>query len=304
MTGEQTKPVVSVVVTTRNRARVLDEALASVFAVDRATFDLEVIVVNDGSTDDTPNVIARYPVTVIETTGVGMAPARNLGLHAATGTYVTLLDDDDVWLPKNIGPQLALLEAQPELGAAHGQSLLTDQNLVPFGDPVPAGPLPTGQILEELLTYFPQVATIVTRRSVAVEVGDMDPSLTGDSDWDWLLRVAARYPIGRVEQPVMLFRQRAEMNIQQSWRRFPAVRTIHRRHTRSFGLAKRARLEVGLRRIHGQWAWEFARDAQRHWRKGERRLALRATWYSFRASPPHAVLSLVRGIGRAERSAE
>ena len=75
MTSDRTKPVVSVVITTRNRARVLDEALASVFAVDRTTFDLEVIVVNDGSTDATPSVIERYPVTVIETTGVGMALA-------------------------------------------------------------------------------------------------------------------------------------------------------------------------------------------------------------------------------------
>src|SRR3954470_7108114 len=129
MTAGSTTPIVSVIITTRNRAAVLDEALASVFAVERDGFDLEVIVVNDGSTDDTLDIVAKYDATVITTSGVGMAPARNIGLHAATGTYVTLLDDDDVWLPTNIGPQVALLEARPELGAAHGQSQIADENL-------------------------------------------------------------------------------------------------------------------------------------------------------------------------------
>jgi glycosyltransferase involved in cell wall biosynthesis len=302
MTAGSTRPTVSVIITTRNRAAVLDEALASVFAVERAGFDLQVIVVNDGSTDDTLDMIAKYDTTVITTSGVGMAPARNIGLHAATGAYVTLLDDDDVWLPTNIGPQVALLEARPELGAAHGQSQIADENLEPFGDPFPTGPLPSGWLLEELLTYFPQVATVVTRRSVAEEIGDMDPSLTGDSDWDWLLRVAARYQIGRVEQPVMLFRQRPASNIEQSWRRFPAVRTIYRRHTRQFGLAKRARLEIGLRRIHGQWAWEFSRDAMNYWQQGERKRALRAAVYSLRASAPHALLAYARADVQARQA--
>jgi hypothetical protein len=169
-------------------------------------------------------------------------------------------------------------------------------NLVPFGDPFPSGPLPSGWIFDELLTYVPQVATVVTRRSVANEVGDMDPSLPGDSDWDWILRVAARYPIGRVEKPVMLFRQRSASNIEQSWRRFPAVRTIFRRNTRSLGIVERARLEPVLRKIHGQWSWEFARDAIQYWHAGDRRRAMRAATYSFRASPPHSVLTFVRAF--------
>src|SRR5687767_9669148 len=132
---------VSVIITTKNRSKQLGQALDSVYSVKSPKLELEVIVIDDGSNDDTAEVVARYPARRIRTEGIGMAPARNVGLKAATGDFVTLLDDDDVWLPTNMVAQLDLFEQRPELGAVHAQSQLADFDMRPFGDPVPGGPL-------------------------------------------------------------------------------------------------------------------------------------------------------------------
>src|SRR5437899_1603331 len=88
---QQATHLVSVIITTRNRSKYLREAIESVLAVRSQKFDLEVIVVDDGSTDDTPEVLKQYPVVHLRTSGIGMANARNTGLRAAKGDFVTLL---------------------------------------------------------------------------------------------------------------------------------------------------------------------------------------------------------------------
>jgi hypothetical protein len=242
----------------------------------------------------TPEVLQQYSVVYIRTSGVGMANARNIGLRAAHGNFVTLLDDDDVWLPNNIALHIELFEQHPEYGAVHAQSQLADYAGTPFGDPVPAGPLPSGWIFEELLTYWPQVGTIVTRAMVAREVGDLDSTLSGDTDWDWLLRVARRYQIGRIEQPVLLFRQRATAEEELSWRRFPAMLTIFHRHTRPLGFLKRLKLQPILWRHRGWWASNFLDYARINFTKGERKRAYRSLYYAFRCSPAHMLIGCLR----------
>jgi hypothetical protein len=286
--------LVSVIITTRNRSEFVKKAIESVLAVQRQKFDIEIIVVDDGSTDDTPEVLQQYSVVYIRTSGVGMANARNIGLRAAHGNFVTLLDDDDVWLPNNIALHIELFEQHPEYGAVHAQSQLADYAGTPFGDPVPAGPLPSGWIFEELLTYWPQVGTIVTRAMVAREVGDLDSTLSGDTDWDWLLRVARRYQIGRIEQPVLLFRQRATAEEELSWRRFPAMLTIFHRHTRPLGFLKRLKLQPILWRHRGWWASNFLDYARINFTKGERKRAYRSLYYAFRCSPAHMLIGCLR----------
>jgi len=291
---KQSTYLVSVIITTRNRSKYLKEAIKSVLAVQGQKFDIEIIVVDDGSTDDTPEVLKQYPVVHLRTSGIGMANARNTGLRAARGDFVTLLDDDDMWLPTNIAPHIELFEQHPEYGAVHAQSQLADYAGTPFGEPVPAGPLPSGWIFEELLTYWPQVGTIVTRTTVAREAGILDPTLSGDTDWDWLLRVARCHQIGRIEQPVLLFRQRATAEEELSWRRFPALLKIFHRHTKPLGFIKRIRLQPILWRHRGWWASNFLDYARINSTKGEHKRAYRSLYYAFRCSPPHALIGCLR----------
>src|SRR5579859_3111954 len=98
--------LVSVIIPTHNRAAPVREAVESVLAVRRDSFELEVLVVDDGSTDETAEVIGAMSVTHLRTEGIGTAGARNAGLRAATSDFVAFLDDDDSWLPNNIAPQL------------------------------------------------------------------------------------------------------------------------------------------------------------------------------------------------------
>jgi len=286
--------LVSVIITTRNRSKSVKEAIESVLAVQSQKFEIEIIVVDDGSTDNTPEVLQRYPVMYVRTNGIGMANARNTGLRAARGDFVTLLDDDDVWLPNNIAPHIELFEQHPEYGAVHAQSQLADSAGIPFGEPIPVGPLRSGWIFEELLTYWPQVGTIVTRAAVARAAGDLDATLAGDTDWDWLLRIAQYHPIGRIEQPVLLFHQRGTAEEELSWRRFPAMITIFRRHIKSLGFIKRLKLGAILWRHRGWWASNFLSYARINYTQGEHKRAYRSLYYAFRCSPPHALIGCLR----------
>ena len=285
---------ISVVITTKNRSAYLRQAIESVLAAKSTVFKTEIIVVDDGSTDDTPEVLKSYPVRVLRTTGIGMAKARSLGLRTATGDFFTLLDDDDVWMPNNMGPQVALLEKHPEYGAVHAQVLLVRPDLTPYENQWPRERPSSGWIFEDMLVDWPQVGTLLTRREVALEAGDFDPSLTGDNDWDWLLRIAKRHQIGRISDQVLLFRQREEPEESLAWRRFPALLKIFRRHTRSLSIIKRVQLSPILWSHRGWWAGHLLKFAQINYNKGQRKRAYRSLYYAFRCSPPHALRGCLR----------
>jgi len=109
-------PRVSVVIPTFNRSRLVQLAIESVLA--QQFRDFEIIVVDDGSTDDTAACLARYgdPVRVVRQDNLGMNPARNAGIALARGEYIALLDSDDLWLPGKLALQVAILDRLPEAG--------------------------------------------------------------------------------------------------------------------------------------------------------------------------------------------
>jgi glycosyltransferase involved in cell wall biosynthesis len=284
--------LVSVIIPTRNRAPLLREAIESVLAVQRTGFEHEVIVVDDGSTDDTPAVAHAYPISYLRLEGLGASAARNAGISAAQGDFIAFLDDDDLWLPTNVAPQLAMLDAHPEYAAVYAQVQLTSADRTPFGEPIPQGPPRSGWIFDDLLTYWPQLGSVVVRAAVVREIGGFDIALRSEEEWDWMLRIARRYPIGRIEQPVVLFRQRGYGDEALAWQRLPDTLAVFHRHTRDRDLTRRLRLQRVIWAHRGWYAASFMQNAWYHGGKGDTRRALRCLRYALWTSPVHTMVEI------------
>ena len=202
------RPLISVIVPTWNGAKLLPNAIRSILTQEGAgeAFDLEVIVIDDCSPDDTPEVIRQFPTVRYHRLpeNGGLSRARNAGLEFATGDYIGYLDDDDLWLPFKLRLQLPLLEAHPEAGAVFGQ------NIVSFHDRVTVWPderTPSGRVFERLLMgNFVPVRTVLIRRAAHDAVGGFDPSIRYEAN-DLFLRLAFRYPLLFQPGPVAIYRR-------------------------------------------------------------------------------------------------
>jgi len=116
------KPRISVIIPTRNRSEFLGDAIASVLA--QTVPAQEIIVVDDGSTDETQDLLGKFegPIRCLYQSHAGPAAARNRGLAAVKGEYIGFLDDDDLWPPDKTGQQLAHLLANPDVGMVLGHT--------------------------------------------------------------------------------------------------------------------------------------------------------------------------------------
>jgi glycosyltransferase involved in cell wall biosynthesis len=193
---------VSLVIATFNHGRFLAEALDS--AIAQTLRGVEIVVVDDGSTDDTPEVLARYTgrVRVIRQPNRGLAAARNLGLASARGTHVAFLDADDVLMPTKLAEQVAVLERAPTVGWTYCDVLI---ETTATGAETRASERfgydtrrLDGWIFPELIhgNFVPAIAPLI-RRTVLDAAGGFDERLTALEDWDLWLRVSliseARY---------------------------------------------------------------------------------------------------------------
>lgn len=294
--------LVSVIVPTHNRAMLLGEAIESILAIPREDFEIDILVIDDGSTDNTVAVTQRYPVRYLRLEGEGASAARNAGLQAARGDFIAFLDDDDVWLPENLKPQLTYLNEHPECGLAHCVAIMTDDQRVPFGSPPSEGPTTAGWLGDELLSYWPQLGTIVVRAEVVRECGGFDTSLRSEEEWDWVLRIAQRYQIARIERPVMLFRTRSWSDEELAWSRLPDTLKVMRRYGTGGSVSRRYRMWRRTWKHRGWYASQFLLSASHHAQRGERAKALRCVRYAASVSPLHTLRLAVhvRNMGVAE----
>src|SRR6185369_5578398 len=205
---------ISIIITTHQRPDRLPAAIAS---AQSAGQDVEVIVVDDASTDETADLCAsikgiRY-VRVERNQGV--AGARNVGLVASRGEFVSFLDDDDVRLPHSLDEQIAVLERSPEAMFCYAQAIPEDQS-GKQSTPFPAT-CPTGDIFWDLLprNFIPS-GSVVFRRACLSRVGLLDNSVAGIDDWDIWIRIAELFPIVSIQTPVMIWRRATPTSAQGS----------------------------------------------------------------------------------------
>jgi glycosyltransferase involved in cell wall biosynthesis len=188
------KTLVTVIVATHNRVHCLSRALDSIYAQEGlgSLYDLEVILVDDGSTDSTPEIIHRYQhLTYIRLPERrGISAAMNEGLRASRGSYITFLDDDDEWLPHKLRVQVPLMDAHPEVGVVYGQSLKRFEEkewLTPDLTRAHSGEVFLAMLMDNFCGHH---ASILVRRGAFDSAGGFDETLLSYEDWDVSLRLA------------------------------------------------------------------------------------------------------------------
>lgn len=188
---------VSIIIPAYNQAQFLGSAIES--ALGQTGVSVEVIVVDDGSTDETPGVVARYQADArfksVRRENGGLPSARNSGLAEATGDYICFLDSDDFYAAGKCAKQAALLDQNPEVGFVYCDFTLVDEQGVPHAEQPSIAQLQrvlSGDIFSTLAMsgYFPP-HTVMIRRSLLDKIGHFDPELGGNADYDLWLRAAA-----------------------------------------------------------------------------------------------------------------
>jgi glycosyltransferase involved in cell wall biosynthesis len=206
----ETKPRVSVVIPNYNCARFLPETLESVFA--QTCGDLEVIVVDDGSTDGSQEVLKAFTdrVRIIHQENQGVSAARNRGIRESRGEFIAFLDADDLWHPEKLAKQLQLFE-NPAVGLVHCAVEYVDEQNRPLGTNFTGR---RGRVLKAIALLQGTVvlaggSTAVVRREAFEKVGGFDRDMSTAADWDMWRRIACAYEIDVVREPLMKYRLRA-----------------------------------------------------------------------------------------------
>lgn len=205
-------PAVSVVMPAYNVEPYIGEAIQSVVA---QTFtDFELLIVDDGSTDETFAVAKRYAdldprIRIIRQENKGLSAARNTALRNAEGSILALLDSDDLWTPAFLGSQMAILDAHPEIDIVTGNAW----TLGGRDNGVPARPSPDHRKAPDLEAILSDELAVfimsVFRRRVYEIIGGFDETLRTNEDFDFWLRAAvAGFRFARNDQPLGYYRRR------------------------------------------------------------------------------------------------
>ena len=205
-TSSATAGLVSVVIPNFNHGRFLSEAIES--ALEQEYRDLEIIVVDDGSTDDSRAVVEQHggKVRYLWQENRGLPAARNTGIRAACGQYVAFLDADDSWLPQFVSSVMARWRQDPALGAVHTgfYSMDHDGRRLPQ---VGVSTVADDRMHERLVDgEFFVPSSVVARRECFERVGLFDERLRGSEDWDMWLRVAQEYRFAGIARPLVNYR--------------------------------------------------------------------------------------------------
>ncbi len=202
-------PLVSVVIPAFNAAATIDETVGSVLG--QTISDLEVIVVDDGSADDTQGTVramADSRVRLETQANAGAAAARNTGINAARGRYVAFLDSDDLWLETKLERQLAVFDADPRVRAVQTGAFFVDDDLEVI-DSRPCRPWEDDRLLDVLLfknlPAFGSSSMFV--RACLMEVGGWDDSLVILEDWNLAIDAARHCNLESIADPLVLYRQ-------------------------------------------------------------------------------------------------
>jgi len=269
---------VSVIIPTYNRAGYLGEAIQSV--LDQTFSDFELLVVDDGSTDNTREVVASFKdvrVRYIQQENRGVAAARNAGIKASDGEYIAFLDSDDIWLPENLEIKVKLLDSRPEVGLVCSDAyffdnssgatlcrLWHDPKSPAWFDPVRAARQPLKELIRKGCLIMPPASLV--RSQVVTAVNYFDESLPTSEDWDFIIRIVQRFQVEIIDMPLLKVR-RHSTNLSENQEKMyrGAVAAINKAmHSGSFSGEELKLLKERLvlaRSRYGRWALLGGKEA-------------------------------------------
>lgn len=201
---------ITALIPTYNCERYICETVDSVLAQTYPAH--EVIVVDDGSTDQTQAVLTRYGprIKYIRQANAGPPAARNTGIAQATGDFIALLDSDDLWVPEKLQRQVDYLESHSACGLIYTDMKTFDESGI-IEESVKVSrnlTLPSGHIFPQMFaeTLF-QTSAVLIRKACIDAVGPFDTSLRMGDDYELFLRISRHYELGYVDEPLVLYRQ-------------------------------------------------------------------------------------------------
>jgi glycosyltransferase involved in cell wall biosynthesis len=201
-------PTVSIIIPTYNRSALLKQALAS--CLEQTYQDFEIIVVDDGSTDDTKQTVESLnskKIRYIYQENCGRSKARNKAISLAQGKYITFLDSDDEYMPNKLEVGVSALNQNPQYGAIYSSAYNVDidGNLHPYVYPAPC----SGWIYKEITLYLPLtlcLPTVMVRKEVFQKVGAFDENQNRFEDTDMWRRISKKYQFLAIDQPLCRIR--------------------------------------------------------------------------------------------------
>jgi glycosyltransferase involved in cell wall biosynthesis len=278
--------LVTVVIPCYNQARFLGEAIESVLSQSYRNF--EIIVVDDGSTDDTSEVASGYDeVRLIRQENRGLAAARNRGLAEARGEYVVFLDSDDRLLPEALEAGLECFAAHPDcaLVAGHSHIIGADGSFRRVLKHEPTDQDPYVAMLEKC--HIAPPATVMYRRSVFETVGGFASGVDASADYDMYLRVARHFTLRRYDAAVAEYRMHGENMIRNSGLMLRSDITVLRSQRRYIERDRRreAAWKVGLEYARRHWGDPLVERVREQVGEGEWKEALRGAYLLARYYP-------------------
>lgn len=216
--------LISIIIPAYNSAGTIHATIESV--LNQTFTNFELIIVDDGSTDDTAQIVRRFQderLVYIYQPNSERSAARNNGIAHAKGHYIAFLDSDDLWLPTKLEKQIMLMEGNPDLGLVYCDMILFDsytardvsrhsQLATPHRGRVP--------LRDILVQNFISSPTPLVRRQVFEQVGGFDTTLVPCEDWDMWIRVVARFTIDYIPEPLARYRLRSNYT---SWENKPGL---------------------------------------------------------------------------------
>jgi len=198
-------PLISVIIPTYNRGWIIGEAIDSVLSQTYRQFEL--IVVDDGSSDSTDDILRGYKdhAELIKQKNQGVSAARNTGIRRSRGRYIAFLDSDDFWLPEKLSRQIEFFLSHPEALVCQTEEIWIRNGV--RVNPKRRHKKPSGMIFERSLGLcLVSPSAVMINRALFKEVGLFDENLAACEDYDLWLRTSIRFPVYLIDQPLVIKR--------------------------------------------------------------------------------------------------